>query len=69
MGGAHAARNADASVLRRDIFALSQEDAGKRGWSMPTTINKADRGIKSDSTARFFLPLAERDKYLEAPAV
>lgn len=69
MQGAHAARNADANTIRRDILALSQKDAEKRGWSVPSIIEKADRGIKSEATARFLLPFTERDKYLENPAV
>ena len=68
MKGAHAARNADANVIRRDIFILSHDDAEKRGWSMPAVIEKTNRGIKSESTARFLLPLAEREKYLDDPA-
>lgn len=68
MQGAHAARNADANVIRRDILVLSQDDAEKRGWSMPAMIKKADRGIKSECTARFLLPFTEREKYLEDPA-
>lgn len=62
--GMNAARSQDANTIRNDIFILAASDAKKRGWSMPTTLQKADRGIKSDCTARFFLPLAERAKYL-----
>lgn len=69
MQGAHAAHNADANVIRRDIFILSHDDAKKRGWSIPLTIEKSSRGIKSESTARFLLPFAERDKYLENPTM
>ncbi|KAF9784523.1 hypothetical protein BJ322DRAFT_1109240 [Thelephora terrestris] len=68
MKGAHAARNADANSIRSDIFILSHDDAEKRGWSMPAAIEKTNRGIKSESTARFLLPFAERNKYLEDPA-
>ena len=67
MKGAHAARNADANVIRRDIFILSHNDAKKRGWSMPATIKKTSRGIKSECTAQFLLPFTERDVYLEDP--
>jgi len=69
MKGAHAARNTDANVIRWDIFILSHDDAEKRGWSMPATIEKTSRGIKSECTARFLLPFTERDKYLEYPAM
>ena len=69
MRGAHAARNADVNMIRRDIFILSRDDAERRGWSMPATIEKTNRGIKSECTARFLLPFAERDKYLENPAM
>ena len=68
MKGAHAARNADANVIQRDIFILSHDDAERRGWSMPATIEKISHGIKSECTARFLLPFTERDKYLEDPA-
>lgn len=67
MKGAHAARNADANSIRRDIFILSHDDAEKRGWSMPANIEKTSCGIKSECTARFLLPFAERDKYLKDP--
>ena len=67
MKGAHAARNADANMIRRDIFILSHNDAEKRGWSVPATIEKANHGIKSECTARFLLPFTEREKYLEDP--
>ena len=67
MQGAHTARNADANVIRRDVFILSHDDAKKRGWSIPLMIEKSSRGIKSESTARFLLSFAERDKYLEDP--
>lgn len=67
MKGAHAARNADANAIRRDICILSHEDAKRRGWSMPAEIAKGDRGIKSELTARFLLPFVEREKYLEDP--
>ena len=67
MKGAHAARNADANTIRREIFTLSSEDAKRRGWKMPATIGKTDRGIKSECTAQFLLPFAEREKYLEDP--
>ena len=69
MKGAHAARNADANVIRRDIFILSHNDAKKRGWSMPATIKKTSRGIKSECTAQFLLPFTERDVYLEDPGM
>ena len=69
MKGAHAARNADANVIRRDIFILSHNDAEKRGWSVPATIEKTSRGIKSDCTAQFILPFIERENYLKDPAV
>ena len=68
MKGAHAARNADANAIRRDILTLSHNDAKRRGWSMPTMIEKSNRGIKSEFTARFLLPFTERTKYLEDPA-
>jgi hypothetical protein len=68
MKGAHAARNADVNVIRRDIFILSHDDAKKRGWSMPATIEKTSRGIKSEYMAPFLLPFKERDKYLQDPA-
>ena len=67
MKGAHAARNADVNMIRRNIFTLSHNDAKKRGWSMPATIEKSNRGIKSECTARFLLPFEEREKYLEDP--
>jgi hypothetical protein len=69
MKGAHAARNADANVIRRDIFVLSHDDAKKRGWSVPATIEKTGRGIKAECTARFLLPFAERNAYLKDPTV
>lgn len=69
MKGAHAARNADANVIRRDIFILSHNDAERCGWSVPVTIEKTSRGIKSECTALFLLPLTEHDKYLEDPKV
>ena len=68
MKGAHTARNADANVIRRDIFILSHNDAKKHGWSMPAAIEKTNRGIKSECTARFLLPFTEREKYLDDPA-
>lgn len=68
MKGAHTARNADVNIIRNQIFVLSGGDAEKRGWSMPTTIQKSDRGIKSKSTALFLLPFAERDEYLKDPS-
>ena len=68
MKGAYAARNADTNVIRRDIFILSHNDAEKRGWSVPATIEKTNHGIKSECTAQFLLPFTERDKYLEDPA-
>ena len=67
MKGAHAARNADANRIRTEIFILAHEDAKRRGWLMPATIEKSRCGIKSDSTAQFLLPYSERDKYLEDP--
>ena len=67
MKGAHAARNADANTIRRDILILSHDNAEKRGWLMPVRIEKSSRSIKSESTAKFLLPFAERDKYLENP--
>jgi len=67
MKGAHAARNADANSIRREIVTLSRNDAEKRGWSMPATIEKTNRGIKSECTARFLLPFTEREKYLKDP--
>ena len=69
MKGAHAARNADANVIWRDIFILALNDAKGRGWSMPATIKKTSRGIKSECTARFLLPFAEHEKYLQDPTV
>lgn len=69
MQGANAARNTDTNSIKREIFALSQDDAKKRGWSMPTTIGKNNRGIKSESTALFLLPFIEREKYLQDPKV
>ena len=68
MKGAHTARNADVNIIRNQIFVLSGGDAKKRGWTMPTTIEKSDRGIKSEFTAMFLLPFAERDKYLKDPS-
>ena len=68
MKGAHAARNADANVIRRDIFILSHNNAKKRGWSMPAAIEKTNHGIKSECTARFLLPFTEREKYINDPA-
>lgn len=67
MKGTHAARNADANVVRRDIFILSHDDTKKRGWSIPLMIGKSSHGIKSESTAQFLLPFAERDEYLKDP--
>lgn len=67
MKGAHAARNADASAIRREILTLSRNDAERRGWSVPATIEKTSRGIKSECTARFLLPFTERDEYLRNP--
>ena len=69
MRGAHAARNANVNMIRQDIFILSRDDAERRGWSMPATIEKTNRGIKSECTVRFLLPFAERDKYLKNPAM
>ena len=60
MQGAHVARNADANVIRGDIFVLSHNDAKKHGWLMPAVIGKADRGIKSECTARFLLPFTHQ---------
>ena len=67
MKGAHAARNADTNVIRQDIFILAHNDAEKRGWSMLAMIEKTNRGIKSECTARFLLPFTERGKYLKDP--
>lgn len=67
MKGAHAARNADANIIRHNICTLSHNDAKKRGWSMPPVVEKANRGIKSECTAQFLLPFHERDIYLEDP--
>ena len=67
MKGAHAARNADASAIRREILTLSHNDAERRGWSVPATIEKTSHGIKSECTARFLLPFTERDEYLRDP--
>ncbi|KAF9786832.1 hypothetical protein BJ322DRAFT_1019413 [Thelephora terrestris] len=69
MKGVHAAHNTDANSIRREIFILSHDDAKKRGWSMPAMIEKSGRGIKTEFTARFILPLVEREKYLQDPAV
>lgn len=68
MKGVHAARNADVNKVKSNIFIFAHDDAKKRGWSMPATLNKPDCGIKSDATARFFLPLADRDEYIKDPA-
>ena len=68
MQGAHAARNADANMIRNNILVLSHNDAKEHGWSMPAMLKKSDRGIKSECTARFLLPFAERSKYLADPA-
>ena len=68
MKGAHAACNANANVIRQDIFILSHDDAKKRGWLMPAAIEKTNCGIKSECTARFLLPFTEREKYLDDPA-
>jgi hypothetical protein len=38
MHGANSARNTDSNAIRREIFLLSQDDAKKRGWEMPTNI-------------------------------
>ena len=65
MAGAHAARNADVNLIRRQIFALSSQDAENRGWDMPASLEKSERGIKSHATGLFLLPLEEQDKYLE----
>ncbi|KAF9778132.1 hypothetical protein BJ322DRAFT_1114383 [Thelephora terrestris] len=67
MKGAHAARNTDANSIRSNIFTLSHDDAKKRGWSMPAKIEKSNRGIKSECTARFLLSFKERDEYLKDP--
>ena len=67
MKGAHAARTADANRVRNEIFILSHDDAEKRGWTMPATIEKSKCGIKSDSTARFLLSFSERTNYLKDP--
>jgi hypothetical protein len=67
MKGAHAARNADANIIRHNICTLAHDDAEKRGWKMPAVLEKANRGLKSESTARFLLPFYERDVYLEDP--
>jgi len=69
MKGAHAARNADANIIRRDILILAHDDVKRRGWSVPPVIDKNDRGIKSEFTARLLLPLKERLKYLDNPGV
>jgi len=69
MKGAHAARNADANVIRHDIFILSHDDAQKRSWSMPAMVEKTSRGIKSECTAQFLLPFTEHDKYLKDPVM
>ena len=53
--------------VKSNIFVFAHDDANKRGWSMPATLNKPDCGIKSDATAQFFLPLADRDKYIKDP--
>ena len=68
MQGAHAARNADANVIRNNILILSHNNTKECGWSMPAMLKKPDCGIKSECTARFLLPIAERTKYLEDPA-
>lgn len=68
MKGAHAARNADANMIRHNIFTLSHDDAKRRGWTMPAIIDKANCGIKSECTAQFLLPFTERVKYLDDPA-
>lgn len=67
MFGAQAARHTDVCNIRSDIFILSHDDAKKRGWTMPTTIEKGSRGIKSKETALFLLPFIEREKYLKDP--
>ncbi|KAF9642422.1 hypothetical protein BDM02DRAFT_3193291 [Thelephora ganbajun] len=67
MKGAHAACNANANVIRWDIFILSHNDAKKCGWSMPATIKKTSHGIKSEYMARFLLPFSEHNKYLKDP--
>ena len=69
MKGAHAARSADANRIRNEIFILSHDDAKRRGWTMPATIEKSGCGIKSDCTARFLLPFNERENYLKDPEV
>lgn len=68
MKSAHAARNADVNLIRRQIVVLSNKDAKKCGWETPVTIEKSNRSIKSEPTTRFLLPFAERDKYLQDPS-
>jgi hypothetical protein len=67
MKGVYAARNADVNKVKTNIFILAHNDAKARGWDMPATIEKSNCGIKSDPTARFFLPFAERDEYIKNP--
>jgi hypothetical protein len=67
MHGAHAARHTDVCNIRNSIFILSHDDAKKRGWLMPTTIEKGSRGIKSTETALFLLPFVEREEYIKDP--
>jgi len=62
-----AARQADSSTIRRDIFLLAASDAKKRGWEVLHGIDKGERGIKSGHTARFILPLDDREEYLQDP--
>jgi hypothetical protein len=66
---AHTAHSANTSTIRNAIFSLSLSNAKKHGWSMPATIKKASRGIKSKYMAQFFLPFAERKEYLKNPDV
>jgi hypothetical protein len=67
MKGAHAARNADANLIRQNIFILAAKDADNCGWRMPAPLAKSECGIKSECTARFLLPFYEREEYLRDP--
>ena len=65
--GMQAARQADSSTIRRDISLLAAKDAEKRGWTVSHGVRKGDQGLKSEHTARFILPLDDREEYLKDP--
>lgn len=61
------ARQADTSRIKQNILVYAEKDAETRGWTISSGLNKENRGLKSEGTAQFILPLGDRDEYTKDP--